>query len=392
MRILIINYEYPPIGGGGGFVTRDICENMVSRGHIVTVVTSKFQGLAGRETVNGVNVIRVPVLSRKKVEVAGMASMVSYFPSSIFKSMKIIKADGYEILNTHFAIPSGPAGYVLSKLFHLPNVLAIHGGDIFDPSKSLSPHNTPILKQTVKYMLNKADCVVAQSTDTRKNAYDYYNIKRPIEIIPLGIKKPVFIKKSREDFNFGNDEMIFCTVGRLVKRKNIEDTLDILSEIRNNHKFKFIIMGDGPERENLYELAKQYNISDNVLMMGNVSDELKFQLISLSDIFLSTALHEGFGLVFLEAMDAGIPVISYNRGGQNDFLEDGKTGFLVNLGDKVKYKERLLEIIDNHSLKLAMGEYNKKLIQNYYIDACAEKYINLFEKVISDYPLNKRDY
>jgi len=388
MRILVINYEYPPIGGGGGFVTRDICENIVSRGHIVTVVTSHFRGLPKQEMVNGVNIIRVPVFSRKKIEVAGMASMLSYFPLSVFETMKHVRTNDYEILNTHFAIPSGPTGYVLSKLLQLPNVLSIHGGDIFDPSKSLSPHDMPILKPIVRTMLNTADRVVAQSSDTKKNAYLYYNTKRPIDIIPLGIKKPDFTKKCRADFNLDPDEIIICTIGRLVKRKNIEETVAILSELKNRYRFKFLVIGDGPERGNINELAKQHGLGSNFQMMGNVSDELKFQLLSLSDIFLSTALHEGFGLVFLEAMAAGIPVVCYNRGGQNDFLENGKTGFLVKFGDKKQFKAKVSEIIDNKSLRFSIGSYNKKVIKKYYIEVCAEKYISLFDKVISDHSIS----
>ena len=178
----------------------------------------------------------------------------------------------------------------------------------------------------------------------------------------------------------------------MVKRKNISDTLAILAELKNRYKFKFLIIGDGPERENLNELAKQYGLGSNILMMGNVSDEVKFQLLSLSDIFLSSAMHEGFGLVFLEAMEAGIPIVCYNRGGQNDFLEDGKTGFLINLGDKKKFQKRVLEIINNDVLKSRMGVYNKKLVQNFYIDVCAEKYISLFDKVLSDSSLFRRDF
>ena len=87
MRILVVNYEYPPIGGGGGFVTRDVFEHLASQGHSVTVITSHYKGLAKQEVVNSVNVIRVPVISRKKMEVASMASMLSYFPSSVFKAL-----------------------------------------------------------------------------------------------------------------------------------------------------------------------------------------------------------------------------------------------------------------------------------------------------------------
>lgn len=115
MRILVINYEYPPVGGGGGFVTRDIIEQMVICGHSVSIITSGFQGLKRHEIVNGVEVFRVPVLFRKKMEVANLPSMLSYFPSSVFHALFVMKGHEYDVINTHFAIPCGPAGHILSN-------------------------------------------------------------------------------------------------------------------------------------------------------------------------------------------------------------------------------------------------------------------------------------
>ncbi len=149
MRILVINYEYPPIGGGGGFVTRDIVEHMVTKGAKVTVLTSGYKGLNKRENINGVDVIRVPVLLRNKREVASLMSMVSYIPSSIIKALFSGARGTYDIINTHFAVPSGPAGQILARAFRIPNVLSIHGGDIFNPDYYCSPHRTPILSNMV---------------------------------------------------------------------------------------------------------------------------------------------------------------------------------------------------------------------------------------------------
>ena len=145
MRILVINYEYPPIGGGGGFVTRDILESMAQQGHEVTIITSAYNNLSKQELINGVVVFRVPVFCRTKLETASLPSMLSYVPSSIFKVLCSFKGKKFDIINTHFAIPSGPAGYIIAKILKLPNVLSIHGGDIYDPSKPLSPHKNSLL-------------------------------------------------------------------------------------------------------------------------------------------------------------------------------------------------------------------------------------------------------
>jgi len=383
MRILVINYEYPPIGGGGGFVTRDIFEHIVGLGHGATVITSSYKGLKRRERVNGVEIIRVPVFFRKNIEVANTPSMLSYLPSSLLEAVFHLKRRMYDIINTHFAIPSGPTGYALAHIHRRPNVLSIHGGDIFDPSKPRSPHKTPLLANTVSWMLKTADRIVAQSNDTKINAKKYYDIKRHIDVIPLGIKKPVFEKKLRQDFDIGFEDRVFCTIGRLVSRKNIEEILAILSELKDNYTFKFLIIGEGPQRLHLEKLAEGYGLNGLVRFLGNVSDEVKFQILNLSDCYLSTASHEGFGLVFLEAMECGLPILCYNRGGQTDFLVNGKTGFLVELNDKKAFRNKLVELITNPELIDQFSLYNKQLAKEFYISGCAEKYIALFQEVIS---------
>ena len=383
MNILSINYEYPPLGGGGGFVTRDILEHLVKLGHQVTIVTSGHKDLQELEIINGVNVIRVPVLMRSKIEVASLASMLTYVPSSIIKSLAKFNSGSFDIINTHFAVPSGPAGQFLAKMFRIPNVLSIHGGDIFDPSKSLSPHKSWLLRKAVSSILNMADRVVAQSSDTQQNAYRYYNVKRGIDIIPLGIRKPEYTKTSRQQFGLAADDIVFCTIGRLVKRKNLDDALALFSQIHTQKKIKFLIIGDGPELQHLQQLVAEYQIQDSVKFLGTVSNEQKFQILDISDIYVSTAMHEGFGLVFLEAMECGLPVVCYNRGGQNDFLEQEKTGYLVECGDKDSFAERIIELASDAEKRKNMGNYNRELVKDYYIETCAEKYFELFRETIA---------
>lgn len=382
MRILGINYEYPPIGGGGGFVTRDIYECMAREGHEVTVVTSGYGALSKEEKVNGVKVARVPVLNRDKLEVASMASMLTYLPSCILQSVRKFDRKTFDIINTHFAVPSGPAGHVLSKVFRIPNVLSIHGGDIYDPSKAMSPHNSRLLRKAVSFLLNAADSVIAQSNDTRQNAYHYYEVKQDIGIIPLGIRKPAFIRKNRADFGFAPEDIIFCTIGRLVKRKNLDDALAVFARLNGGEKYKFIIIGDGPEKEHLQFLADSQKLGNSVRFVGNVNDEEKFQLLDIADIYISTAMHEGFGLVFLEAMECGLPIMCYNRGGQNDFLQNDKTGYVVEIGDVESFAAKAGELAADHNRRSVMGNYNKELVKEYYIESCAGKYLSLFQSMI----------
>jgi glycosyltransferase involved in cell wall biosynthesis len=381
MKILVINYEYPPVGGGGGFVTRDILESMASMGQDVSVLTSHYDNLEYEEVINGVRIIRVPVFFRRKTEVASIPSMLSYFPMGLLFGYGLLSKKRFDIVNTHFAIPSGPVGYLLAKQFKLPNVLSIHGGDIYDPSKLGSPHKTPLLSHTVRSMLNSADRVVAQSNNTKQNAIRYYNLKRRVDIIPLGIKKPVFEMKRRKDFGLFEDDFVFCTIGRLIKRKNIDDSLTVLAKVKSYRRVKFIIIGEGPERQKLESEVRRLNLADTVYMMGKVSDEVKFQLLDLSDCYISTALHEGFGLVFLEAMACGLPIICFNNGGQTDFLLNGRNGFLTEVGDLVKFCDCVNTVIHNGKMREQMGRNNRHRINEFYVESCAQKYLDLFHQL-----------
>jgi len=383
MNVLVINYEYPPVGGGGGVICKDISEEIASKGHRVTVVTSQYDSLPRYENTNGVTIIRLPVIMRKKQDVASIASMISYVPMCMWKANSLLRHEKFDVVNTHFAIPSGPAGQYVSSKHGIPNVLTIHGGDIYDPSKALSPHDTIGLKQTVRKMLMKADRVIAQSSDTKSNAKHYYGVDRQIDIVPLGIRPNTHSAKNRKDLSLPTDRHIFSTIGRLIRRKNLEDLLHVFKEIHETTPSVLLIIGDGPEKVNIESSIGRLELEGAVRLLGRVSDEQKYEYLSASDGYLSTAIHEGFGIVFLEAMECGLPVVCYDRGGQRDFLKNGKTGYLIELGNKAEFANRLKELLRSPTLRMEMGAHNKKYVQEFYIGNVAEKYLSIFREAIS---------
>ena len=165
MKILFCNYEYPPLGGGGGIVMAALARQLARR-HQVTVLTSRANGLPPVSIEEGIRVIRVPVLFRKHMAVANFPSMLAYLPSGFVRGLLLARQHTFDIVNTHFALPSGPLGHALSRVYRVPNVLSVHGGDLFDPSKASSPHRHAPLRQSVRWLLKAADAVIGQSQDT----------------------------------------------------------------------------------------------------------------------------------------------------------------------------------------------------------------------------------
>jgi glycosyltransferase involved in cell wall biosynthesis len=261
--------------------------------------------------------------------------------------------------------------------------LSILGGDIFDPSKILSPHRTFGLKQTVRKILRGADRVVAESSDVERNARLYYGFNRHIDILPLGIRPSPYPVKTRRELGLPDDDIVFVTIGRLVRRKNVLELLEIFADLRLETPCTLVIIGEGPEREALERKIFELDIGNSVMLLGRVDDEQKFGYIAAADVYLSTAIHEGFGLVFLEAMECGLPVVCYDRGGQTDFLKDGETGFLVRLGDGDGFREKVKDLMVSDQKRKRIGVHNREYVKEFYIGRCADRYLDIFDSAIS---------
>ena len=380
MRILAFNYEYPPLGGGGGVVFQAMYDELAKR-HAVTIITSGHGELPRIESRDGQEVHRVPVLGRDKLATASFSSMLSYVPASWNCGKRLLSEDRFDVINTHFAVPTGPAPQVLAEYFRVPNVLSIHGGDIYDPSKRMSPHRLPLVRAVVRRLISRASRVVAQSVDTRDNARKFYGAKREIDIIPLGIKMPAPPARDRAALGIEPDRFVMITIGRIVARKGLDTLLDVMKRL-DDPRDLLIIVGRGPLLPELQAKARALGVAPRVLFTGRISEDEKWRLLAASDLYASTALHEGFGLVFLEGMQAGLPVVCNDSGGQRDFLEDGRTGGLVPLGDVDAFANAVRRLKTDAELRRRCSEFNRARVAEYTIERCASRYEALFDEVV----------
>jgi glycosyltransferase involved in cell wall biosynthesis len=151
-----------------------------------------------------------------------------------------------------------------------------------------------------------------------------------------------------------------------------------------------LIVGDGPDAGAVRGAAANLGLSERVHLLGQVPEVRKYQALAVADVFISATQHEGFGLVFLEAMAYGLPVICYDHGGQTDFLVDGETGHLVPLNDLDRLTRSLVNLHDQPAVRAAMGEHNRRCVENYFIDTCANRYEALFQEVIGGFKRTHR--
>lgn len=346
----------------------------------VDVLTSWFKGLPYYERVQGINVYRVPIFFRKSRDAASFLSMFSYLPFGFFKGLRLCLKNRYDVINTHFAVPSGPLGYILGLIFRIPNVLSLHGGDIYDPSKKMSPHRSFFWRNVVRFIMNRADRIVAQSSNTRDNALKYYAPRKEVGIIPLAFHPPILSGAKRASLGFNENEFLLITIGRLIKRKAIDHMIRAVAAVPDA-RVRLLVLGDGPEREYLESVTRELGMNGRVVFTGHVTDRQKFEYIEVSNVFISTSLHEGFGIVFMEAMYCGLPIICSNHGGQVDFLKNGENALLVDVGDIGGYARSVRRFIDDGKLyKLCSGN-NRTKVKDFYAENVAARYTATFREV-----------
>ena len=384
MRILLLNYEYPPLGGGGGRVSKDLAEEWVKLGFKVDVISSEHLDFADKAydlveadcADDGINVCRVKVLNRKDKNSATLLSMLTYNISAFIKGYKLCRKNKYEAINTHFVIPTGPVGFLLSKIFKIKNILDIHGGDVYNPNYKIKPHKNFVLKNIIKFLLNKADKIIAHSSDVKEKAAKYYKIKKEIKTIPIGYKPYNFQKVTRSVLNLSKEDFYLITVGRLIKRKRIDRIIKSLEKIESN-KIKLLIVGDGPEKEKLDNLVKKLNLDKRIRFLGYISEEKKYQYLDCSDIFISTSEHEGFGINFQEALFCGLPIVTTKSGGPESFLINKENALYINKSDDLEEIAKLiLELKENRELYRKIGGNNIELIKKFDMEKIAREYLD----------------
>lgn len=372
MRLLILNYEFPPLGGGAGRGSYNIAKQLAAQGHSVDVITSRAKGQPAQETVDGFTIYRV-FSWRKGVHDCGFRGAFTYLLSAIPVFRRLVNEHNYDVLHYFFSLPTGLLHCLPGAHRKIPYIVSLRGSDVpeYDVFNKPLMLAHKVVKSLTRYIWNNAARVVALSSDLRNTAQRTAP-ETDIAVIPNGIESELFLPVKGEKQSRDSDRIEMICVSRLIERKGIQHVLQALTSIEL--PVHLTIVGEGNYQDQLKEQAQALGVSDRVTFYGYCAREELVALYGNSDFFVLPSMAESFGMVFVEAMSCELPVIGARIGGVPDIVAE-ENGILVEAANVKEIQEAIEKLASDPALRAAMAKANRqKVVDHYAWQSVAEKY------------------
>ncbi len=377
MRILLVSYEYPPVGAGAATAGRAMAKALVELGHRVVVLTTRFKGFLPRYQDQGIIIHRVPSL-RRRIDRSDMVEMASFLAAGLMFVPTILRTHQVEGAIVFFSMPCGPIGLLSRWIGGVPYIISLRGGDVpgTEPSlnflhRFLSPIRRTVLKNSI--------AIVANSNGLRKMAETADPF--PVQVIPNGVDTEFFVPPHSKPPR--NDTVLrILFVGRFRQQKNLPFLFRQVAQLPPA-AFELHLVGDGPEKERLEELARKLGISSAITWHGWLSPAALLPLYQSADCLVNPSLYEGMSNVVLEAMACGLPVIVSKVPGNEELVLDSDTGFLFDLPEPAAMVSALAQLRDA-GLRRRMGSSARSRAVNFCSwNNVARQYAELFSPHVS---------
>ncbi len=368
MKILMLNHEFPPVGGGASPVALELCRHLVRLGHRVDAVTMHFGNLPRYEILDGVNIYRTPAL-RKRADICHTHEMATFLPGALPTTLKLARREKYDIIHCHFIIPGGPLAWLVSRCCGIPLVITCHGSDVpgYNPERFGLDHK--LLSPAWHFLVHRAARLISPSESLKKLIQAKCS-RATVEIIPNGINLTDFrtIKK--------NKNILLCS--RLLGRKGFQYALEAIGQ--TDFTGEVHVVGDGPMWAELQRIAAQIDAAVHFWGWLDKEDPRFRRLYEESGIFIFPSEAENFPMVLLEAMAAGMAIITSTAGGCPEVV--GDSALLVNPRNSLEIKEQLQKLLKDDSLCMQLGESVRKRVEQFRWTAVAKKYTACYQNVL----------
>lgn len=395
MKIIVVTPVYPHSGNAiEGLFNEQHALALKERGMNVTVVLCKpwlpdwvagkvsryghLKGLPKKEIRNGIEVLYARYLHVPRYLLPSLT--VSSCAKAVLGALERFVPMRFDLMQIHSVWPVGFAAPALSRALRIPFVVTLHIED--DPELYYSRSGRELYQQMVK----RASRLVAVGSPIERSILKImpgFNTSKLFRI-PNGIT-PECVPHASEWKDNGKETTVrIISVCNLWHLKGIDLNLKALALLNEKGltQWEYVIVGDGPERQSLMNMAQNLGIGDRVIFAGRKSHEEALRMIDEADLFSMPSRSESFGMVYLEAMAYGKPAIGCSDTGAEDIIVQGETGLLVPKENIKWLAEALEKLMSNRTWAKQLGEAGRKRATLFSWQSTAEQYDVLYQEVL----------
>ncbi len=364
LNILMLNYEFPPLGGGAGNATYYILKEFSKFKNLeINLVTSSTNEFKIQQFSKNITIHYLDINKKGNLHYQSNKDLIIYSLRAYKYCKNLMKNKKYDLCHAFFGIP---CGYIAMKL-GIPYIVSLRGSDVPFYNSRFKYIDKFIFKKLSRKIWKNSKKVIANSKDLKKLALQT-NPRQKINVIYNGIDTKEFfpINKKKK-----HDKTILISTGRLIERKGYKYLIEAIS---NNENVELQLIGDGNQKEQLEKLAK--NLNSSVIFLGKKEHKEIPTYLQKADIFILPSLNEGMSNSILEAMASGLPIITTDTGGSSELLKGN--GYIIEKSSFESIAKTLNNYIYNPSLINKHSTQSRKIAERMSWKEVAEDYMEVY--------------
>jgi glycosyltransferase involved in cell wall biosynthesis len=385
MRILMLNNEYPPLGGGTGTVNQAVLERLARHANLggerleIDLITSAEGDRPERTSLSeGIRIHRLPV-NRWNIHHASNSELLVYTLKATQLALQLHAAKPYNLCMAWSAVPAGGVALALRRLAGLPYLVRVCGPDIPGFEQRYG-HLYVILTPVIKAIWHSARVVVAKCSEEARMIHAI-SPDVPVTLVPNGVDLTAF--QPADLLKVGTSLRLLC-VARLIERKGQHHLIEAVGKMREQGcDVTLDLIGTGDTLEALQTQTRDLGLSDRVNFLGYIPRHEIGAHYSAAHVFVLPSYNEGMSVAALEAMASGLPLLLSRSGGSGGLVAEGVNGFTFDWGEIDTLTGTLLRLDQDRSLLANMGKASRRRAGLYSWDNAARNYLDMFVQLTS---------
>jgi glycosyltransferase involved in cell wall biosynthesis len=384
--ILFLTNAYPDFNPSyRGIFVKKMATLLRDEGYHISVVTPKiYKGSRYFEEQDGIKVYRFPFFARNKLLIEHKeipyVRMILYYITGFLLTLYAMFENKCNVIHAHWAIPTGLIGVVVGSLLKTPFIVTIHGSDL-----RMALDRPGFLRKVFVYVCKNATQMNCVSELQRKELEGLGIPGERISTIPMGIGQEFLAGGEHSRRKLKEGPLTILSNRNLLAIYNVSLLIRAIPIVlREEPETKFIIAGDGAEREGLEREVKNLNIHSSVEFLGRVPHEEMAGLLSRADIYVSTSLYDGTSVSLLEAMGSGAFPVVTDIPANREWIVNGENGFLVSHEREELLASRIIELVRNRELLSKGQAQNCSIVEQKALwPDCIRKMMSIYSSILT---------